>query len=123
MIPKEASAFLKANITKSFCFDGDICEVLFIYDPESGKHFGEYPDFEETPRYTPLGKPWVTAMRDGCPHGVSKYTERSRCLDCGSCIYFKQEHPGDLIGVCENERTHLPVPSFTPQNQTAEECF
>lgn len=112
-----------ANIIRSFCFDGDICEVLFRYDPVTGRHFGEYPDFEVTPRHTPLGRPWVTAMRDGCLHGVNKFEERSRCLDCGSCLYFKQEHPGDLIGVCEHSEMRQPIPTFTPQVQTAEECF
>ena len=114
---------MDANIIRKFCFDGDICEVLFRYDHKSGRYLGEYPDFEETPRHTPSGKPWVTAMRDGCLHGVNKYTECSRCLDCGSCVFFKQEHHGDLIGVCENAEMRRKVPSFTPQLQTAEKLF
>ena len=76
--------------------DGDFLEVLFEYDEESGQYFGDYPDFEETPRYTPSGRPWVNVTIEGCPHADQEYD------DCGSCQYMRREHPMDLIGVCDH---------------------
>lgn len=93
-------------LTKMFCLDGDSCPVIFIYDPLCERYFGEYPDFEDTPRYTTHGHPWVTAMQEGCCHSANRYCEGQECLDCGSCEFFMQEHPEDIIGICihENQR-------------------
>lgn len=93
-------------IVRSYCLDGDTCEVLFIYDSQCQRHFGEYPDFEESPRYTGNGWPWVTAMQESCQHSINKYDFQERCMDCGSCQYFVQEQDHDLIGICyhENQR-------------------
>lgn len=90
-------------IVRSYCLDGDVCEVLFHFDKNCGRHFGEYPDFEESPRYTGNGCPWVTAMQEGCRHGINRYCEQQRCMDCGSCEYFVQEQDHDLVGICSNE--------------------
>lgn len=76
---------------------GDIVEVNLVFDTESEMYLGEFPDFAETPRYTPCGRPWVNVTYDGCPYAEDKYG------DCGSCKFFRCEHPGDLIGICENE--------------------
>lgn len=91
------------TIVRSFSFDGDVLEVVFRYDDTLGIHFGDYPDFEETPRYTPKGRPWVNAMQDACAHGINHFEEARQCLDCGSCWFYLKEHPGDLIGICKNE--------------------
>lgn len=80
-----------------FQIDGDFLEVLFYYDEGSGHYFGEYPDFEETPRYTPNGRKWVNVTIVGCPYAEEDFD------DCGSCRYMKREHPTDLIGVCGND--------------------
>ncbi len=117
-------------LTRTFCLDGDSCQVVFLYDETCGKHFGEYPDFEETPRYTSRGRPWVTAMQEGCVHSINKYAEGQRCMDCGSCQYFIQEQEHDLIGICshgkrrkserhrENSERILDVPvSFVEQSK------
>ena len=88
---------------RRYCLDGDVCEVTFHYDTFCQKQFGEYPDFEEEPRYTPGGRPWVTEMQEGCPYGKNKYHPSESCLDCGSCQYFLQERERDLIGICVNE--------------------
>ncbi len=98
------------TITRVFSFDGDSCEVVFQYNPDFGKYFGDYPDFEETPRFTPGGWPWITAMQEGCEYGRGKAGDMRRCFDCGSCIYFRRERPGDLIGICENEKNRKMTP-------------
>ncbi|MBQ8288418.1 MAG: hypothetical protein IJX76_06570 [Clostridia bacterium] len=95
--------FVPKTKVRSFCFDGDVLEVVFRYDDVSGMHFGEYPDFGETPRHTPGGRPWVNAIQDACQHGVNQYDSAHQCLDCGSCRFYLKEHPGDLIGICKNE--------------------
>lgn len=77
--------------------DGDYLEVVYYYDEEVGQYFGEYPDFEETPRYTPNGRPWVNVTIVGCPHADKDYD------DCGSCQCMRREQPMDLIGVCMND--------------------
>lgn len=88
---------------RCFCFPDDCLEVVFTYDGECGKYFGDYPDFEETPRLTQSGRPWVNAVQDACRYGVSRSRPTEDCMDCGSCIFFQKELPEDLIGVCDNE--------------------
>ena len=77
--------------------DGDTVEVAFIYDSELDRHFGEYPDFTESPRITPSGRRWVNVTTEGCPYADERYG------DCGSCKHFRCERDGDLIGICDNE--------------------
>lgn len=89
-------------IVRSFCIDSDICEVVFRFDEATGKYLGDYPDFEEYPRFTKNGHPWITATQDSCNMGKNKYYAGKACLDCGSCCYFLQEKAGDLIGVCSH---------------------
>ena len=87
-----------ANIKQRvFCLDNDTVEITFVFDTESQMYFGDFPDFSENPKYTPRGRPWVNVTYDACPYAEEEYG------DCGSCRYFRCEHPGDLIGICENQ--------------------
>lgn len=90
-------------ITRTFCLDGDICDIVFRLDEASGKYLGDYPDFSEQPRYTPNGYPWVEAVNDDCPLAESIYPQEHKYNDCGTCKYFQQEKSGDLIGICTHE--------------------
>lgn len=83
---------------RAFRADGDSLEVIFNYDKELDKYFGDYPDFETSPRFTPNGRPWVNATTVGCPYAEEEFD------DCGSCRYFLKEHTTDLIGICINEK-------------------
>lgn len=105
---------MQDNVSRIFYFDGDVCEVKFYYDESCGKYFGDYPDFEESPRYTAGGRPWTSAMQDGCEHGENKYCRHTDCSDCGSCKFFLQERPGDLIGICDHESKRRSQPDDTP---------
>lgn len=78
--------------------EGDSIEVDYIYDEKSGRFLGDYPFFEEKPRYTPRGRPWVNAIKDDCPYAEEEFG------DCGSCSHFATESESDLIGVCMNEK-------------------
>lgn len=84
-----------------FNFEGIVIKVLSKYDHTSGKYISEIPDFEEEPLYTPSGKPLVAAIEDRCNFMKSDGAE----TDCGSCEFYKPNHPGDLIGVCINPKT------------------
>lgn len=95
-------------IVRSFVIDSDICEVVFRFDSASGKFIGDYPDFEQSPRFTESGKQWINATQDSCEMGNHKYYPEKTCLDCGSCSFFTTEKAGDLIGVCShNSRRKL----------------
>ncbi len=87
-------------IVRQFVLDEDICEVVFRFNQEADKYIGDYPDFEQSPRITKNGFAWVNATQDGCSDSEHKYYKDKTCLDCGSCVFFKTEKPGDLIGVC-----------------------
>ncbi len=84
--------------TRKFCMYDDIVEVMFVYDEVFGRYFGEYPDFDTSPRTTPCGRRWVNATKHDCPYADKDYG------DCGSCKYYKSENAGDLIGVCDNQQ-------------------
>lgn len=86
------------TLNRQFVLYGDIVDVAFVYNELSDKYFGDYPDFDESPRITPCGRRWVNATKDDCPYADKEYG------DCGSCQYYRCEHPGDLIGVCDNEK-------------------
>ncbi len=87
-----------ADIKKRvYCLDDDTVEVDFVFDAETQLYFGDFPDFSENPRHSPRGRAWVNVTNDVCPFAEEEYG------DCGSCKFFRCEHPGDLIGICENE--------------------
>lgn len=84
--------------TRLYTLYGDTVNVVFTYEEELNKYFGDYPDFNENPRFTPCGRRWVNSIKDDCPHTDNKYG------DCGSCKHYICENAGDLIGVCDNEQ-------------------
>lgn len=88
----------KKSKTRLYTLYGDTVNVVFLYESESGRYFGEYPDFETNPRFTDCGRRWVNSIKDDCQHTDSQYG------DCGSCKHYICEKPGDLIGVCDNEK-------------------
>lgn len=96
---------MEKTIVRQFVIDSDICEVIFRFDEDADKYIGDYPDFEHSERVTPKGYIWVNATQDSCAYALHKYYPNKNCLDCGSCLYYKTEKAGDLIGVCsKNER-------------------
>ncbi len=82
---------------RKYCLYGDNVDVVFSYNEELDRYFGEYPDFDKSPRKTPCGRRWVNATKDDCLLANENYG------DCGSCEFYVCELPGDLIGVCANE--------------------
>ncbi len=86
---------------RKYDFEGTVIDILSEYDEHSGLYFDDIPDFEETPLYTPTGKPIVSAVQDRCRHYDSDDDE----ADCGSCRFYQPNNLGDLIGVCANPQT------------------
>ncbi len=89
--------------TRVFRLYDDEITVLYAYNQEHDMYLGEYPDFSDTPRLTPCGRPWVNVTTEDCSLVDNEYG------DCGSCRYLSTEKPGDLIGVCthDEKRVHL----------------
>lgn len=81
----------EAKIRK-FTLDSDSLTVTYQWDPASGKYLGNYPDFDQIPRYSPHGYRWVdVTMPCVCNRGKT---------ECGNCPYMLKEEPDDLIGIC-----------------------
>ena len=83
---------------RTFQLDGDLFTVSYHYDEDADIYIGQFPSFEEDPRYTPNGRPWKNAVSIGCPYAAGDYD------DCGSCPYLIKADPQDIIGVCFHER-------------------
>lgn len=88
---------MKETKIRTYRIDGDTLEVLFELHETCGVWIGNYPYFEEEPRYTPNGRLWKNVTYDGCPHADPVYK------DCGTCPHLNKEQPKDLIGVCFHE--------------------
>lgn len=87
---------MSKTFMRQFVLYGDTVDVKFVYNEPLNRFFGEYPDFDTSPRTTMCGRRWVNATKENCPYADKNYG------DCGSCNYYRCEHPGDLIGVCDN---------------------
>ena len=83
---------------RAFRIDDDMLMVPYHYDRDTALLIGQFPAFEEEPRYTPNGRPWRNAVSTGCPYAAGDYD------DCGSCPYLVRTDPRDLIGVCFHEK-------------------
>ncbi len=92
---------MSKSVVRLFQLYGDKVSVSFRYSEEHGMYFGDYPDFCETPRHTPCGRPWVNVLSEGCEYTQQIYG------DCGSCQYLRTEKPGDLIGVCDHHKKRI----------------
>ncbi len=92
--------------------DGDLYKIMDIHGVSFEIRYGYYEEFERDhhdpvpiypdlatePRYTPYGRPLVTAMQNACDSFEGADPE----LGCYGCKYYKEEN--DLIGTCQNEK-------------------
>lgn len=83
---------------KTFHVDGDLLTVQYHYDERADVFIGQFPEFEEEPRYTPNGRPWKSVVSVGCPYATGEFD------DCGSCSYLIREGSRDIAGVCFHEQ-------------------
>lgn len=52
--------------TKRYDFEGVSLEIPLHYDPRAHMYLEEYPDFVQTPLYTPAGCPVLFSGEDAC---------------------------------------------------------
>ena len=50
---------------RTFRIDDDMLTVPYHCDKDTGLLIGQFPEFEEEPRYTPNGRPWKNAVSTG----------------------------------------------------------
>ncbi len=84
--------------TRRYAFEGVLLEIPLRYDERSGLYIEEYPDFVESPVWTPAGHPVMFAGEDACIYGEE--AEPGGCPDCGSCKYYRPADTHTWIGVC-----------------------
>ena len=78
-------------------YEGKIIEIPLLLDEHSKKEIDDYSLFiEQSPIYTPEGRPILLTIEDACPHAD---LQPDGMEDCGSCNYYRQT-PGTLLGVC-----------------------
>ena len=87
--------------TRRRVIEGAILDVPLRYDVQTKMDIEEYPDLIETPLYTPAGERVLLTVEDACELG--KTADGTRCIDCGSCVYYRQA-PDSLLGVCGHEK-------------------
>lgn len=93
-----------AAMSRRFDFDGVVLEFPSRIDAASGVEIVSWPDFEETPHYTPEGFRIMLSLDGPCAFSVPAHD--GRCLECGSCFHF-QRIPGELIGTCRSPQRAL----------------
>ena len=72
-------------------YEGKIIEIPLRWDEHSKKEIEDYSLFiEQSPIYTPEGRPILLTIEDACPHAVMVDDDLAS-IDCGSCIYFRQQ--------------------------------
>ena len=83
-------------------YEGKIIEIPLRWDEHSKKEIEDYSLFiEQSPIYTPEGRPLLLTIEDACPHAVM-VDDDPASIDCGSCVYFRQPAES-ILGVCHNE--------------------
>ncbi len=87
---------------KRYEIEGTILDIPMYWDEHSQKHLEDYSSLIENPAYTQEGRPILLTIEDACRYSEPADDE-PRCIDCGSCAYFRQPH-GSLLGVCHNEK-------------------
>ena len=84
-------------------YEGKVIEIPLRWDEHSKKEIEDYSLFiEQSPIYTPEGRPILLTIEDACPH-AEMVDDDPASIDCGSCIHFRQPS-GSLLGVCHNEK-------------------
>ena len=74
---------------------GAILDVPLRYDARTQMDIEEYPDLIKYPLYTPAGERVMLTIEDACDLGET--ADGVQCIDCGSCVYYRQA-PDSLLG-------------------------
>ena len=81
------------------------------------KEIEDYSLFiEQSPIYTPEGRPILLTIEDACTHAVM-VDDDPASIDCGSCVYFRQPAES-ILGACHNENMRCVSAKQRTQAQT-----
>ena len=84
-------------------YEGKVIEIPLRWDEHSKKEIEDYSLFiEQSPIYTPEGRPILLAIEDACPY-ADMVNEDPAGIDCSSCRYYRQKE-NTLLGVCGHEK-------------------
>ena len=116
---KEGTLYKKLEI------EGVTFDIYYGYSTEEEKKRDwepapQYPMFEETPQYTPSGRPFVNSFQDCC-ECYDPIVPRKSDNWCFNCKHFDKRE--QLIGICTCEKRKLEVarsgtPLDTPSEKT-----
>ncbi len=87
--------------TRRYEFEGVTLDIPLHFDESTGIYIEDYPDFIESPIWTPEGYPVMFAGEDAC-----KFAEEATpggCPDCGSCRFYRSAAEHTWFGVCGND--------------------
>ena len=94
---------------KRYDVEGAVLDIPLQWNDRAGKYLEQYPDFEETPVYTPEGFPLRLTCDDACPDAV---LPDNIYRECGSCQLFRL-HSESLLGVCGHPAHRQPTEEET----------
>ncbi len=107
---------MKLKQTRQYLVEGALLEIPIRFDEMAGIYIEEYPDFTETPVWTPMGHPVMFAGEDAC--SLAKEAEAGGCPDCGSCRYYRSAASHTWFGVCLHEEKNKLHTLDTEEEQT-----
>ena len=83
--------------------EGAILDLPVYWEERSQKYLEDYSSLIENPVCTPEGRPILLTIEDACRYSEPAEGDEPGCIDCGSCVYFRQPR-GSLLGVCHKEK-------------------
>ena len=98
---KEGDVFRRVEI------DGKLFEIRYgyyeDYEREAGDPIPIYPDLHAVPTFGESGLRIVSAIQQACENFSPKCNGCEKEADCGFCKHYREAHPGDMLGICQNE--------------------
>lgn len=89
--------------TSRYECEGTVVEIPLRWNERSKKEIEDYSSFiEQSPIYTPEGRPILLAIEDACPY-AELADDDPLGVECAACACFRRS-PGSLLGVCHNEK-------------------
>lgn len=101
--------------------EGAVLDIPLRWDELARKDIEDYgPFLEQSPFFTPEGRPILLTIEDACPY-ADMVDGEDTSVECSTCRYFRQSS-GSLLGVCHNEKmrsgTGTPVSPGAHEEET-----
>ncbi len=105
--------------TRRYEFEGLSIDIPFHFDEKTGIYIEDYPDFVESPIWTPEGYRVMFAGEDACDY--AQESSPGGCPDCGSCKFYQSAAEHTWFGVCKNDSQKRTL-NVTEENFNEENC-